>query len=396
MNPRELERLRNAQRAGKLGQDVAAMGRSASSAASEAERLARALADPATRQAVANTVNLTRETQKLNDATRARVDLEARRAAVANGQYARDLAAARQIAREQQRIHEMERKAEFQFRYGNRLGGLAHAADRWSRSRIGGMMLTGAAAAGATVGGMASSGFRGTVEGNRLELELTRISRELAGAFLPVVQGVTKALGVLRRTLEQLGPGGQNAVMAGGLALGAYGTYRILGGAARMLGIGGAAAAGGGAAAGGAAAGGAGAAGAAAVGAGAAARGVAGRAAGFAARAFLPAAVALGVYESVSESGVAGLNPFGSPGIAGMAKGGGPNPARRQVTIADSGFESPGAAFERMTNKLNLVEAENPGAALGAAWAQAKIDEAVRLLAMIAAGDKGAMLGRPY
>lgn len=88
---------------------------------------------------------------------------------------------------------------------GSRLGGAAGAA------------VTGVA--GAAVGaGLA--GFRGTVEWNRLQLEIQMVSRELAGAFLPAIKFATGALQMLRKGLERLTPRGQNQLLLGGLAFG--------------------------------------------------------------------------------------------------------------------------------------------------------------------------------
>lgn len=265
-------------------------------------------------------------------------------------------------------------------------------------------------AAGAGVSGMAARGFSGTVEGNRMNLELQMISRELAGAFLPAIKAVTGALQVFRKWLERIGPQTQNLIMLGGLAAGGLGAVGLARFGLAGLGMGGAAAAG---------AGGAGlarfmpplgfvGAGAAAfgighevTGAGAAYGAVRGMRAGTgalrgAARVAGPLAIGAigadaatgGYYSELRARGenklVSGLGALGgglmdfvSFGTYGDAfrrrRGTGTGPfstpeqraafergqgeERRRVTIADAGFESPGSAFERITNRLALVGA---------------------------------------
>lgn len=413
-----------------LAEALARIGQAASQAAGPFLKLAQAMDDPRARKAAGAALHARQETDRLNATVRARLDLEVRRHAVLTGSYSRDLRAQQVIRREQERIYELERRAQYQERFG-RLGGAAYQADRLSRSRAGQMIAAGGAALGATVGGMARSGFSGTVEGNRLNLELEMISRELAGAFKPAIEAVTMALGGMRKWLERLGPAGQNAVALGGLGLGAYGTYKFAGAGMRMLGLGGAGGAGAVAGGGGLATGlgvglgaagaarvgglgglgGAGTAGAAGVaGAGGAAAGAAGagaaaaspgllrRAARFAGRVALPLAAGAeaaseitdsdGFYEMerrrgtsrlgsglasvghgfmnmvtfgghadrLRERGLLAAREPGGPGRPREAPAG-PNPERRAVTLADAGFESPGAAFERITNRLAVVTA---------------------------------------
>lgn len=259
-------------------------------------------------------------------------------------------------------------------------------------------------AAGSTAAGMAASGFRGTVEGNRMHLELQMISRELAGAFLPAIKAVTAGLQLFRKWLEKIGPQTQSLIALGGLAAGGLGAVGL---ARRGIG---------GLIGGGLAAAGAGAAGArrglmpplAFVGAGAAAFGLGHEAVGIGAgigaargglrgAAKLAAPLAVGAIATEAASGgyydelrARGTNKLGS--AIGAIGGGfmdflsfgkygeefrkrrgtggtfstpdqiaafnrGEAEKRRMVTIADAGFDAPGTAFERMTNRLALVGA---------------------------------------
>lgn len=157
----------------------------------------------------------------------------------------------RQLLREQAAIARDVRAADLRQRYGGRLGGALAGAERFGQSGMGRTLLGGAAAAGATLGGMARSGFSGTVEQNRFDFEMKLLSREAAAAFKPMLELGTSLVTRARRLLEGLGPGGQDAMMYGGAALGAYGTYRFAGAAGRMLGFGGGAMAGAAGAAGG-------------------------------------------------------------------------------------------------------------------------------------------------
>lgn len=186
------------------------------------------------------------------------------------------------LRREADRLQRIETLRQ---RYGKTGGMMAYYSELIARSSAGRLAVGAAGVVGATTVGMATSGFQGTVEWNRMQLELQMISRELAGAFLPAVKTATQGLGILRKNLESLGPDQQDAIMYGGLALGgltAAGLARMgLGGVGRVLGLVGGGV--GGVAAGGAAAGGLGATGTAlagGVGGAAATAGVGGAAAG--------------------------------------------------------------------------------------------------------------------
>lgn len=105
-------------------------------------------------------------------------------------------------------------------------------------SRIAGVGRAGAAMAGGMYMAGVRSGFSGTVEGHKLSQELQGINRELAATFMPLMRQITKIAGSIRRGLEGLGGGGQDLVMAGGLAASAYGAYGGAKLAGRMAGFG--------------------------------------------------------------------------------------------------------------------------------------------------------------
>lgn len=212
----------------------------AQGAAEQQQKLADAVNDAGFREQAGALLAAETAARKLNDATRQRIELEARRQAVATGAYGRDLRVQQTLRREQERVLELERRAQYQARFGRQAGYLAYQADRALRSPGGMAAMAGAAA----VTGLAKNGFSNTVEMNRFNLEVQLISRELAGAFKPALDFATSALGKFRKFLERLGPSEQDAIMSGGLAVAGYGAYRaggaLLGGAGRMLGFGGA------------------------------------------------------------------------------------------------------------------------------------------------------------
>ena len=83
---------------------------------------------------------------------------------------------------------------------------------------------TGAKALGvaglATGAGLVANGFAGTVEMERFSRELTLLSRELAGAFRPLITGVTGLARDARKRLEKQGPAEQDQLLAGGVIAG--------------------------------------------------------------------------------------------------------------------------------------------------------------------------------
>lgn len=213
----------------------------------------------------------------------------------------------------------------------------------------------------------------GTVEWNRLRLEIELISRELAGAFKPAVEYTTRALTQLRQGMEGMSKQQQNLLLLGGLILGgsAIGLSRVgLGLGAGALALG--------ASRGSPAAVWAGMAGGAALGfkfGGPIGAGI-GTAAGAAIGAprhegserpfdywrrlrgggsdmATATAAMLGRSVAVLFGGTP-ATPGGGPS--------GPDPGRRRVTIADSGFESVGSARDRLNTKLALVDATTAGA----------------------------------
>lgn len=369
-------------------------------AAEQQQRLADAVNNTKFREQAGAIAAAEAAARKLNDATRQRIELEARRQAVASGAYGRDLRVQQTLRREQERVLELERRAQYQARFGRQAGYLAYQADRLGRGPAGAAAVAGAA----TVTGLARNGFSNTVEMNRFNLEVQLISRELAGAFKPALDFATSALGKFRKFLEKLSPGQQDAIMYGGLAVAGYGAYRggraLLGGVGGMFGMGGAAP---GAVAAGAGGGGGLAAAMAAkyaltpaAGAEAAAAGgrfgAAGRALGkvgkVAGKLALPVAVAAevgseltdddGFYEhhrrkggskfgsALRTVGDMGLNllTFGGHADAARARGDigahptGADKDRRMVTPADAGFEASGSFQARAATALALVDGE--------------------------------------
>jgi hypothetical protein len=153
-------------------------------------------------------------------------------AGLADGSTARQI---RAVARLNDQYARLQRTAQLTARYGDRLGGFL-ARYGGSASKIGGMVglgLTGVAGVGA---GLARQGFQGTVEQNRLDAETNRISREMAGAFKPVMDLFTRGARAVRERLERTSEGGQNALLAGTAVAGTAAGVMALRGAAQLIG----------------------------------------------------------------------------------------------------------------------------------------------------------------
>jgi hypothetical protein len=359
-----------------VGRAIERVAKQAEDAQKPFEKLAQAIDDPRLRRAAGEALAVADATRKLNDQARERLALETRRASVMSGAYGRELRAHQVITRERERVEAMERRAQFQSRYGRLGGAVAYHADTLANSRAA-RAAVGVAGAGAALG---VSGFSGTVEWNRLRLEIELVSRELAGAFRPAVEWATRAMNQLRMKMEGMSERQQNGLLLGGLALGGLATLGLaragigavgLGGAARA--IGGLGAAGGALAAHGlmtdnpmtAGLGGA------AIGwrvggpIGALALGTASAAA--AAPAHRPGERPFDYYDRMRGEGASRFGAGFATGARAIAtlfgatakEPGAPGAAsdRRRVTIADAGFEGVGSARDRLTTALALVDA---------------------------------------
>lgn len=349
------------------------------------------------------------QTQQLISVESQRISLAYRLNAVKSGNYANEIRALGQLAKEREKIEKLEKRAGLVQKYGKVGGAIAYHADTKAAKALGGV----AAVAAGSIVASAKSGFSGTVEGNRLALEFKLISRELAGAFKPAIDLVTRSLQNFRMWLEKLSPGGQARLMLGAGGVAAYVGANMLKRSLVSLGILGAAKVGetvGGAVGGGAAAWGKNLvrasvlpaitttlginreamAGAAAIGGTTAA--IAGKSIlKGASKLALPFAIAEVIKESTTGgyySAIRGRGEnkatamMGAIGGAAMdfvtfggygesfrkkyaqdvrdGEAGGPGKGKREKTmptIADAGFESAGSAYERVTNALSLTDA---------------------------------------
>lgn len=293
---------------------------------------------------------------------------------------------AREMAELNRQYERLRREAELTARFVNGMGGWLARNEKV----MGAVGRVGSFAAGATLAsgaGLVRQGFSGTVEEARLSRETKMLGRELAGAFIPVIDVTTRLTRSLRQFLEGLGPTGQNAVMAGGLALTGATAARFLGlgSAARALLTGGgtfaaAAATAGGSAVGGAAGG---------VAAAGAARGL-----GATLKGVARAVPYLGLGLTATDAATGG--DYGRFRAAGKGRGAafaasfgaslydtyhylapwedGPNPmdkarqdwdrkhgmvnGRRQVGVVGAGWDEPGEGFARLNSAISTVEAE--------------------------------------
>lgn len=345
--------------------------------------LAARVTDGSEARRIASTQRLNAEHAKLTRLAENRA-LAAR---IADGSEPRRIRDAQRLNDEHEQL---QRKAESIAKYGERWGGVMHKYGA-TATRAGNIAAVGLGAASAAATGLARQGFQGTVEQAKLDQETKMIAREMAGIMKPVLELMTRAARVVRKYLEGLGEGGQNAVMAGTLGAGGLASAWALrsvvtgGIASRILGMG--------AGAGGAAsAAGVGAAEAAGIGAGAA--GTAGRAGGLGrfARVAGPVAAAAALtygatqsddYTRLRREGVSKVGSvFGSAigGLTDLGHGifGGRNTVnpldeqrkksdaeaaarglgkedisgRRSVMLTGGGFEESGSGYERIQNAI--------------------------------------------
>lgn len=136
-----------------------------------------------------------------------------RRAAVGDG--TRSVLQKRQLDQKDLDTRILERRAELQALYGRTGGGVAHGMERLGENRfarLGAGMALGAAGWAAAAG---TSGFSGTVEGNRLALEMQLLNREIAGALRPAIVYLTDTVRGIRQWLQRQGRGTQNLIAAG-------------------------------------------------------------------------------------------------------------------------------------------------------------------------------------
>lgn len=144
-------------------------------------------------------------------------DLRERRAALASGQFGREVVLNARLQSAADQLTKAERRAELTALHGRLAAGAMLGLER---ARPG--MLAAGVAGGVGLG-MARSGLSGTVEGNALSMEMHLLNRELAGAILPAVKDLTRALRWVRQKTEKLTGGQQDVLGYGMLAAGGLG-----------------------------------------------------------------------------------------------------------------------------------------------------------------------------
>lgn len=82
-----------------------------------------------------------------------------------------------------------------------------------------------AAATTASLVGLAKAGLSGTVEGYRLDMQFTLLSRSVASIFLPVIESVTQRMEKLNFALMNLTGNQQNKLMKVGLGVAGVGAF---------------------------------------------------------------------------------------------------------------------------------------------------------------------------
>lgn len=159
-----------------------------------------------------------------------RLKLAERRAYVMSGGYGRELGELRRLRVEKEHIEQLERRAGLQARYGATLGGLAYryGGIAAGAGRVAGHGITGSMAAFGLGAGAVYSGVSGTVEMERFQLQLGMTTRQLAGAFKPVIESTITGLSDFRDFLKDAGPTGQRVIRTLGVGLAAHTGLRIL------------------------------------------------------------------------------------------------------------------------------------------------------------------------
>jgi hypothetical protein len=219
-----------------------AMGVTIAGVTTRAETLARLLNDPRYEKFVKRVGDAQRQYDLLT--------LKARNMAaaqsLADGSMARQIRSVKQL---NDQYTQIQRKGELIAKYGERWGSIIHRYGG-ALNTAGNIAAGGAAAGAATAAGLARSGFQGTVEQNRFDLEMKMLAREFAGVMMPVLKAMTQAARFIRERMEGLSSAGQNVAMAatvaGGLASSAWAMRSLVTGgiAARLAGFGGTAAGG--------------------------------------------------------------------------------------------------------------------------------------------------------
>lgn len=232
---REAERLARAERGDRL-QSGQYLRNRRSEFSRQAEGRRQGLAERAT---ALGSGDFVREQRRLaqDQWAHTRQELAERRALLQSGVYATRVQQHEATVVESARIARAERRTELQAVHGRTGGSLLYGLER---ARPGFAMLGGLAA---TPLAMARSGFSGTAEGNRFELELRMLNREIAATLAPALRELTRVVRSVREWFQGLSGTGQNlvgagilgagAIGAGGLALGgigsAFGGLRALG-----------------------------------------------------------------------------------------------------------------------------------------------------------------------
>lgn len=369
-----------------LAAETKAMGREVDEAAQKQKALAGLLANPVYPKYAQNLDRTRRQMELLNLRTRNTAAAQG----LADGSAVRHMRSVEKLNKEYEKTR---RVTEYVARYGDRAGRFfeRHGAALRTVGETAAFGLTTVAGMGV---GMARQGFAGTVEGARLEAEMKRLSRELAGVFKPAIDVATVGAGKVRRYLEGLDQRGQDTVMAGlslaGTAGGTWMLRRFMGldqaggrfaggrGFLRMgAGIAGAGLAGYGAYSGNIWSGAAG-------GAmlGWSLGGPVGALIGGTAGAGISAARKLAMEAPKMRAGENGMDYYARRraegqsrwgatkdffgayfdhlgSVFGDGKNGGPNPDRRQVQIAGGGYEASGTGYERLNSAIEKVTAED-------------------------------------
>jgi hypothetical protein len=140
-------------------------------------------------------------------------EMEKLRRGIDDGSY-------KSLAKLREEMTRLKREAELTSRYGSRLGGFMAR----NEALVAGAGVATAAAA-FTIHGRAQRGFAGTVEEYRSQAADRELDREIASVFKPLKDAGTDLKRWTARQLRGTSGRQQDALMAGGLALGAYGLY---------------------------------------------------------------------------------------------------------------------------------------------------------------------------
>jgi hypothetical protein len=158
--------------------------------------------------------------KKLEDANKAADGLNK---AISSGAYRQAAEQTQALNQRMAGLNEQARKIDLQTQFGKTGAALHLANEKLGQFNEGAKRVAGPAAAGfailtGAILGFVRAGLAGTVEGNRLTYQFQMLSREIAGVFMPVIEGMMTKLAQAVAWFRTLSGEKQNLIMRFALA----------------------------------------------------------------------------------------------------------------------------------------------------------------------------------